>query len=193
MTTTKKTTSNKLPLIALATLVLAGGAGLAVAQPSGKSGPFGLLQHDANADGRLTRAEFDEAQRRHFNAIDANKDGTATNEEFRTYRDAEGKDRREEMVKARFDALDTDRNNQLSRTEFSARPEGDGARGPGKRGGPGRHQDGKRGPADRDQAARAVSFEDFSARGVEAFARADVNKDGAVTIAELQASRPAAR
>lgn len=42
---------------------------VAIAQPPGR-GPgaagFALLQHDANGDGRLTRAEFDAAQRARF-------------------------------------------------------------------------------------------------------------------------------
>ena len=36
-----------------------------------------------------------------------------------------------------------------------------------------------------------VSLTEFSARAVEGFNRADTNKDGVVTIAELQAARPA--
>ena len=44
--------------------------------------------------------------------------------------------------------------------------------------------------ADKDTT---VTFADFSARGAEAFARADANKDGTVTIAELQAMKPSRR
>ena len=54
---------------------------VAIAQPPGR-GPgaagFALLHHDANGDGRLTRAEFDAAQRARFDGVDANKDGSAT-------------------------------------------------------------------------------------------------------------------
>src|SRR5262245_28596279 len=34
---------------------------------------FGLLEFDANADGKLTRAEFDAGQRARFNQLDGNK------------------------------------------------------------------------------------------------------------------------
>lgn len=187
----------KLRLIALAALAAAATAGSASAQPPARGG-FGLLQFDANADGRLTRAEFDTAQRQRFNSIDANKDGTATAEEFKAYHQAQGKARRADMLKARFEALDADDNGQLSPSEFEARPERDGARGPGRHGAAGRRNDGqprhggKRGPMAAD-ADRSVTFEDFSARGVEAFTRADANKDGVVTVAELQALRPRGR
>lgn len=185
----------KLPLIALAAAATAVTAGLAVAQPPGRGpAPFGLLQFDANADGRLTRSEFDTAQRARFNAIDANRDGTATAEEFKAYHKAQGDERRETMLKARFDRLDADSNGQISPTEFAARDDRDDRRGPraGRHGGPGRHHGARPGRMAGD-ADRAVSFEAFSARGGEAFSRADANGDGAVTITELQALRPAGR
>jgi hypothetical protein len=52
--------------------------------------------------------------------------------------------------------------------------------------GKGRGDHGKRGGAD----AKPVSLTEFSARGLEAFTRADANKDGTVTITELQAMKP---
>ena len=58
----------KYRIIAAATLALFAGA--ASAQPPGEDGPrgrgpggFGLLEFDTNADGKLTKAEFDAAQR----------------------------------------------------------------------------------------------------------------------------------
>ena len=38
-----------------------------------------------------------------------------------------------------------------------------------------------------------LTFAEFAARGVEGFTRADANKDGTVTVAELQALRPGNR
>jgi len=187
----------KLPLIIVAATAVVATAGFAVAQPPGR-GPaaFGLLQFDANADGRLTRAEFDAAQRTRFNAIDANRDGVATAEEFQAYHAAQGETRRQGMLKARFDRLDADGNGQISSAEFAARPDGGARPDPGRRAGrhagPGRHHGGKP-PGMAGDPARKVSFEDFSARGVEAFTRADANKDGVVTVAELQALRPGGR
>lgn len=198
-------------------------AGTAYAQPPGKpagmapGGGFGLLMFDANGDGKLTRAEFDGAQRARFEAIDANKDGSAAPEEFQAHREQERTARRADMVSARFTELDADKNGQISKAEFTAgapgrdgEPGKPGAREPGKRGdrrdvrmgpgdgprgGPGR--DGGRGPRDTAgpdaDADGKVTLAEFSAGAVAAFTRADGNKDGVVTIAELQSLRPGRR
>ena len=204
----------KLRLAAVAVLALAAGA--ASAQPPAHDAPrgpgfghgaggFGLLQFDANADGKITKAEFDAALKARFDKIDANKDGSATHEEFQAAGKAEMEAHRSEMVKARFAELDKDKNGQLSQSEFAAGapgmdgdgpPRGEGRRrgmrGPGGSpppfladGGPGRDHggpDGPDGPSD-----GKVTFTDFGKRPAEAFAKADANKDGTVTIAELQA------
>ncbi len=184
----------KLSLVTLAAVAATVTSGLAFAQPPGRGpAPFGLLEFDANADGRLTRGELETAQRTRFNAIDANRDGVATRDEFRAYHEAQGEARRADMLKARFEKLDADGNGQISSAEFAARPDRDAPRGaPGRDGRPGRHKAPRRGDMAAD-ADRPVSFETFSARGVEAFTRADSNKDGVVTIAELQALRPRGR
>ena len=182
--------TNKLPLIALAAVALAGAA---IAQPPGHGrgpgGPFGLLAMDSNADGKLTRSEFDAGQRTRFAEIDTNKDGTATPEEFKAFHDAN----RAEMSKVRFNAVDTDKNGQLSQAELAAAKDAkggpDGSRGEhrGERHhGKDRGEHGKRGGPD----AKPVSLTEFSAPGVDAFNRADANKDGVVTITELQALKP---
>ncbi len=195
----------KFHLLAVATLALA--AGVASAQPPAPADPshghgrgpagFGLLEFDANADGKLTKAEFDAAQRARFTKIDANKDGTATAEEFQMARKAEGEARRAEMTRTRFAALDTDKNGQVSQSEFAAgapRPDGykgprHGGRGLGMSGRPG--LDGAKLPGRRDADADGrMTFAEFSGPGAEAFARADTNKDGTVTITELQAMKP---
>lgn len=190
----------KLRLIA-ATAALGLVVSTAAAQPP--SGPrldrgpgldgFGLLAFDANADGKLTKAEFDAGQRARFDKIDANRDGSITREERATHFKASAEARRAEATKARFADLDKDKNGQLSQSEFAA----GGASVDGK--GPDRHRSGgsmgdkpERVRADADKNAK-ISFADFSARGVEAFARADVNKDGTVIIAELQALKPPRR
>ena len=209
--------SRFLPLSALV-LVLAAGSAAIAQQPGpgpgspppfrGGHGPggfgpgagFGLLEFDTNADGKLTKAEFDNAQRTRFNAIDANKDGFAVPEEMRASIEA----RRAEGEKARFAALDTDKNGQLSQSEFeTARERGPGPDGPrlrmgrggpdGPGGPPGFGRGGPGGPGgrigpDADNDGK-ISFAEFTARGAEAFTRADANKDGTITIAELQALR----
>ncbi len=189
----------KLRLIATAALALV--AGSAAAQPPAGAGRgpglagFGLLEFDANADGKLTKAEFDAGQRARFDKIDANKDGFITQEERQAQRKAMDDTRRAEMAKIRFTELDKDKNGQLSPSEFSAGGPRVDAKAPGRD--HGGHRKGDRGRpervkanADKAAADAKISFADFSARGAEAFARADANKDGTVTVAELQALRP---
>jgi Ca2+-binding EF-hand superfamily protein len=189
-----------LPLTALVLVLTAGS--LAIAQQPGGPGPipgrdghgpggFGPLEFDANADGKLTKTEFDNGQRARFNELDANKDGFTTRDEMRASAD----ERHAKGENARFAMLDTDKNGQLSQSEFAAArergPGPDGLRlrmgrgrpdGPGAAAGFGRG--GRIGP-DADNDGK-VSFAEFSARGSEAFTRADANKDGTVTVAELQ-------
>lgn len=173
---------------------------VAIAQPPGR-GPgaagFALLQHDANGDGRVTRAEFDAAQKARFDGVDANKDGSATPAEFKASHEAKAGAMSAVAMTERFDQLDTDRNGQLSRTEFSARP------APDDRDGRQRHAGGHRGgrdgsgpngagpvkPADAN-ADGTLTLGEFSARGTEAFSKADANKDGVVTVTELQMMGP---
>ncbi len=181
--------------VTAAALVMAGGA---VAQApvllKAPDGGFGLLRADTNADGRLTRSEFDANQRVLFDAIDANKDGYATPDEMQAAFDA----RRSDAEQQRFAALDTDRNGQLSEAEFATgRDRGPGPDGPrlrfgGGPGGPGGPRGDRMGPPDADGDGR-ITFAEFGARPNEAFGRADADKDGTVTIAELQAMAPGKR
>jgi Ca2+-binding EF-hand superfamily protein len=238
------------------------GGGRGPGGPGGPGGGFGLLQFDTNADGKLTRAEFDAGQRKAFAEMDGNKDGSATPDEIRAGREAQAKTAREAAQKARFTEMDKDRNGQLSQAEFmaplqqaeadrAARKDGpgrDGPRmgggrgmrgpgGPGGQGGPGmmfggpdgpgrggppmmmggrgprgdrggppgapgaqapqagaqaqaQGQSGRpmrAGPLDADNDGK-LTFAEFTARANEAFTRADTNKDGTITIAELQAN-----
>lgn len=174
---------------------------VAIAQPPGR-GPggaagFALLQHDANGDGQLTRAEFDTAQKDRFDGFDANKDGSATSAELKASRGAQAIAIRAAAMTERFDELDADKNGQLSRTEFAAGTapgDRDGRRGRdggprGGRDGPGPHamEPAKRADANSDGT---LTLSEFTTRGAEAFTRADANKDGVVTITELQAMGP---
>jgi hypothetical protein len=208
----------RLILLAIPFAALAGSATAQIPGPEGRG--FGLLQFDANADGKLTKAEFEAGQRARFNQLDGDKDGVATPEEMAAGFKAQAQAAMESAKKQRFAELDKDKNGQLSQSEFLAadgQPDGRGLRirlpfrdGPGPRlmdrgppgapdaPGPGRgpRESGRKwalaGPPDADGDSK-LTFAEFSARGNEAFARADANKDGVVTIAELQASAPGIR
>jgi Ca2+-binding EF-hand superfamily protein len=86
-----------------------------------------IAQHDGNADGRLTWAEFDAFRRARFDATDANGDGTVDVEEYvQEFEDRmreemeQGRGEQVEQTRRRFAALDTDKNGQVSRAEFDA-------------------------------------------------------------------------
>lgn len=82
----------------------------------GPGGPFGILEFDTNADGKLTKAEFDGAVRARFNEIDANKDGSVIPEEMRAYREKQ----RSDAEAARFQIMDADKNGQISKAEYDS-------------------------------------------------------------------------
>ncbi len=184
---------------AAAIVIVAATAGsAAIAQRgSGPGGPagYGLLQFDSNADGKLTRQEFDTALRARFNELDTNRDGFATNEEKKAARDAHAQQAKAE----RFAAMDKDGDGKLTQAELDAGSKRngmggrgvDGPRGMRGPGGPGRGEQAGDRPARGDSDGDGkISFAEFSVRPTEAFTRADSNKDGTVTISELQALRP---
>ena len=201
----------KLVLLSLSFTVLTVSPALAQPpRPLLHGGPqgFGLLASDANTDGKVTRAELEAFLSAQFSRIDTDNDGTSSPAERRAARDRDLATGRAEAGKERFARLDGDRNGQLSPSEFaltrpprSDLPEGvrerreharedAGAHG-------GRHAGRARGAGDADRghgrgagsvADRQIGRAQFSAAAVDAFTRADANKDGSVTISELQAA-----
>jgi len=86
-----------------------------------------IAQHDANADGRLTWAEFDAFRRARFDATDTRGDGTVDVEEYvQEFEDRmreemeQGRGEQVEQTRRRFAALDTDKDGHVSRAEFDA-------------------------------------------------------------------------
>src|SRR3546814_8632604 len=95
-----------------------------------------VSQHDDNADGRLTWAEFDAFRRNRFDVTDSNGDGTVDVEEYvqefddRLHRALEaGRDEHIEAARRRFAAIDADKDGKVSRAEFDASGERVFARG----------------------------------------------------------------
>lgn len=189
---------------ALGAMLIAGGA--AIAQPGadgpgaghGPRGGFGggraamlVKLADTNGDGVVTKAELTAALEQHFAKMDLNKDGKITAEERQALR--------QQRVDARFGQIDTDRNGQISKSEFESaatarRDPGDAKKdgeGPGhrwgKRGGGFGGGWGKGPDADKDGT---LTKAEFMARPLAMFDRADTNHDGKLTADEIQAALP---
>ncbi|MGC4250731.1 MAG: calcium-binding protein [Sphingobium sp.] len=187
--------------VAAGALLTGGLAASAIASAQdgpGRGGPRGgmMMMADANKDGNLTKAELTASLEARFAKMDVNKDGKLSKEDWEL--------RRQQRQEARFAQLDTDKNGQISKAEFTAprdrgaeagKPDGqDGRRWggrhhrgfgkgmmPGARGGPDGAMDG------------TITREQFVARGVAMFDRADANKDGTVTAEEMKAAHQAMR
>ncbi len=174
-------------LIATAAMGLALIAGgIAVAQPGAEGGKPGRgWMSAADKDGNLTKTALTAELEKRFAALDANKDGKITPDERKAAM--------EKRFDERFAKMDSDGNGQLSKAELKAAHEARGEmgrRGGGKgwRGGPMAGPGGPRGDAD-----GVVTRDEFLARPLAMFDRADANKDGTVTAAERKAARPAFR
>jgi EF-hand domain pair/EF hand len=193
-------------LMILSGVALLGLAGGAIAQPQGQGPDRGPRR---GAD--VTRAAVIQRSDAAFARLDANHDGRFTREEAR----ALGAQRRQQMQTQMFERIDADHNGQISREEFAqGRGRGPGMRGPGGPGGPGAMADGgpdgppppggpgmrrgfrHGGPGMRMRMgarmfgdAGFVTAEQFRARALERFDRADANHDGTLTAAERQAVR----
>jgi Ca2+-binding EF-hand superfamily protein len=187
-------------------LILAG-AGLAAlaalpaaAQPV--PGPDSGFRGRGEAARPLTRAAVEARVEARFARLDVNRDGFITREEAQAARQAVRGDRADRPAGRRdalFARLDTNRDGQLSREEFDTR--GAFADGRGKRFG---QRGARQGFANRGFAGRGfamldadrdgrVSIGEARARALQAFERADTNRDGVVTPQERQAAREALR
>lgn len=111
------------PLLALPLLLLAG-ATIADAQarrPSAAVKPqvAAPAAPAATAGTPLTRTQFIADMDSEFRKMDSNHDGTVTQAEFEAYRRGQLAVVQVERARKAFEALDTDRNGQLSLAEFS--------------------------------------------------------------------------
>jgi hypothetical protein len=180
-------------------LILAGGAAVALAAVPA----LAIQQDNARQAQPMTRADVQTRIQTQFAKADADRDGFVTKAEAearigaaREQRQAKRGERRAEM----FARLDANRDGSLSREEFAApkvrtgeerakRRAHRGMRG-GKQGGMMMGGFGARffERADIDKDGR-VSLAEASARSLARFDRADANKDGTVTDEERRAAR----
>ncbi len=192
----------KTVLAAMGFAVLAGAAGLALAQDS-DSARRGLFDADANSDGVLTRQEFDAGRDAHFTRLDANSDGQLSRDEMRAMRG-----HRRGLRRGMHGLRGADANNDgaITRDEFMARPlqhfdrldaNDDGVINADER--PQRlepqPQTGeRRARGDRPNpdanSDSQISRAEFAAMGARMFERLDANSDEQVTREEAQAARP---
>jgi Ca2+-binding EF-hand superfamily protein len=173
----------------LAAIALAAAGGVALAQQA----PGRVMR--ADADSRISRAEFVDQRVARLTAQDANGDGQVAAEERQAARQA----RRAAGADALFARMDADNNGSVTRAEFdAARASGHAGRrdraGHGQggrhgRGGPGRGEGGRAGLA----AGAPVVIADARTRAEQGFARLDSDNDGFVTAAERRAGREGMR
>lgn len=121
-----------------------------------------IKDYDADHDGQVTRAEFDAARVARFQATDANKDGTVSEEEYVSEYSA----RLEQQLAASSRTEEQkaeERQRQIRQTHV------------------------RFGVLDKDKDAKMTQAE-FDASGARAFAEQDDDKNGVVTLADTQAT-----
>jgi Ca2+-binding EF-hand superfamily protein len=100
-------------IIILTALGIASAASVASAAPEGRGGDR-LKAADTNGDGMISREEAKALPRlaKHFDQLDADRNGQVTREEMRAAH--------QKRHNARFDRLDTNKDGVISRDEFNA-------------------------------------------------------------------------
>ncbi|MGZ9113709.1 MAG: GA-like domain-containing protein [Brevundimonas sp.] len=171
---------------ALAALTLAAAGGVAMAQQTSPQQAPRALRADADADGRISQAEFVSQRVQRLTTADANRDGSVAPEEMRAIAQA----RMARRADARFQRLDANSDGAISRAEFDSPRAARAEAGP-QRARPARMHRGAR-MAHRGQrmAARGpVSIAEAQGKAEQAFVRLDADRDGFITVAERQAVR----
>ena len=171
-------------LAALALAATVGGAGVAQTPAHAGSDRPGR----GAAAQPISQADFVQRRVERLRAADLNGDGSVMADEMRTARQAAGTQRRIAL----FDRLDADKDGQISRAEFEARPErGQRARGGERAGRP--HHARRMGGDRRAEGRFPIMIADAERKAVEAFSRLDANSDGVITPDERQAARAQVR
>lgn len=173
---------------ALAALTLAAGGAVMAQQTPGEAPTPRAMRADANADSRISQAEFVGQRVQRLTAADADRDGSVTAEEMRAAAEA----RKSARADARFQRLDANGDGSISRAEFDAPRAGRAEALPqraARHGGPARM-------AQRSQRAEArgpVSIAEAQNKAEQAFTRLDADRDGFLTAAERRAGKQAMR
>jgi EF hand len=146
----------------------------------------GGMLADGDGNGAVSRSEAQAGASKAFARMDANGDGALT--------PADREARMAERRAAMFDRLDADKNGQISRKEFAARPAGEKQGKRGHRMGMGMGMWGERGGAMMMQRADAnsdgrITQAEFTAAALARFDRTDADRNGEVTAAERKAMR----
>ena len=160
---------------------------VAMADHHGQKGP----RHDANGDGIVTTAEVEAQLTEMFAKVDADGNGIITRDEAKAHHQAMRSERRDAM----FEKMDRDADGQLSRAEMQAaqeqRAEMRGERGQkrmGRRGGRGGGAGMMLRRADANKDGQ-ITLAEVRAQAMERFAKADANSDGQITAAERDAAQ----
>lgn len=95
----------------IAALLMALGAGTAIAQEGGRHGPMSFETLDADGDGEVTAEDFEMARAARFGEIDADGDGSVSEAEFVAHAARTASERAARM----FERLDADGDGVLSR------------------------------------------------------------------------------
>ncbi len=139
---------------------------------------------DTDQNGEVSRAEFNTQHNQRFQAVDTNADGRLSKEE----RTAHKQTMRAQRATMRFDKLDANSDNFISRTEFAAvranpKPKMRKMKKHMKRKHARLHKNAK--PADTNQDG-FIDRAEFDVRANDTFTKMDANNDGVLS----QADRP---
>lgn len=201
----------KFLLAAAGAAVLAGAAGLALAQNNDgdqRGGRHGFFQSDANNDGAVTRQEYDAGREAKFAQLDADTNGQLTREEMRAERGHHRGGRRGGSMH-QLTRADANNDGNITRDEFLAGPterfdrmdaNDDGvisaAERPQRSTAEQRQQ--RREQREQRHAERpnpdangdgSFSRAEYAAMGASMFERLDANDDGRVTQEETRSAR----
>jgi len=164
-------------LITTLGITLLASASVVIADPRHEDGQNRFMNFfDSNGDSKVTYDEFLGASKDRFSRIDADHNGSISEEEFSTYMQS----RREQRQKERAELMDTNKDGKISKEEFLAHSQ---QRAERRFGWMDKNNDGQL--TDDELAPRKNDKHHF---GKKIFSRIDSNGDGKVTQEESQSA-----